>query len=120
MTRYTTFKFCLDPTAEQQCTVARHTGAARFAFNQCLRMVKDALDVRRTDAAADVPFTAIDLINAFNKWKKSEAAGRLFEVDKQGVTETRATGLPWRDHVCQQAFEGGAVDCARALAAWWD
>jgi hypothetical protein len=38
MTRYTTFKFCLDPTANQECALARHAGAARFAFNQCLRM----------------------------------------------------------------------------------
>jgi putative transposase len=120
MSRYTTFKYCLDPTAEQQCALARHAGAARFAYNQCLRMVKDALDLRRTGRAADVPFTAIDLINAFNKWKKSEAAGRRFAVDQRGVAEIGATGLPWRDQVCQQVFEGGAVDCARALDAWQD
>ena len=100
MTRYTTFKFCLDPTADQECALARHAGAARFAFNQCLRMAKDGLDDRRTDAAADVPFTAIDFINAFNGWKKSEPAGRLFAVDKHGTTEMRVTGL-----------ELGAITC---------
>jgi hypothetical protein len=72
MPRYTAFKFCLDPTTEQQCALARHAGAARFAYNQCLAMVKDALDARSTGAAVDVPFTAIDLINGFNEWKKSE------------------------------------------------
>jgi putative transposase len=120
MTRYTTFKYCLDPTAEQQCALGRHAGAARFAFNQCLRIVKDALDNRRTDAGVDVPFTAIDLISAFNKWKKSEAAGRVFAVDTRGATELRVTGVTWRDQVCQQVFEGGAVDCASALNAWSD
>jgi len=42
MSRHTTFRFCLDPTVEQQQVLARHVGAARFAFNQCLRMVKRA------------------------------------------------------------------------------
>jgi putative transposase len=39
MTRHTTFRFCLDPTVAQHEVLARHAGAARFAFNQCLRMV---------------------------------------------------------------------------------
>ena len=43
MRRHTTFNFCLDPTVEQQQLLARHAGAARFAFNQCLRIVKTAL-----------------------------------------------------------------------------
>ena len=102
MPRYTAFKFCLDPTTEQQCALARHAGAAQFAYNQCLAMVKDALDARSTGAAVDVPFTAIDLINGFNEWKKSETAGRMFVVDQRGVAEIGVTGLPWRDQVCQQ------------------
>ena len=83
------------------CSNARHAGAARFAYNQCLGMVKDALDARRTGAAVDGPFTAIDLINGFNEWKKSETAGRVFVVDQRGVAEIGVTGLPWRDQVCQ-------------------
>src|SRR5215207_2511144 len=108
MSRYTAFKFCLDPTAEQQCALARHAGAARFAYNQCLRMVKDALDARRACAATgvdvdvDVPFSAIDLINRFNEWKNSESAGRVFAVDHQGVAEIGMPGLPWRDQVCNK------------------
>ena len=45
MRRHTTFNFCLGPTVEQQQQqqLARHAGAARFAFNQCLRIVKTAL-----------------------------------------------------------------------------
>jgi putative transposase len=43
MSRDTTFRFCLDPTVDQGEVLARHAGAARFAFNQCLEMVKIAL-----------------------------------------------------------------------------
>ena len=53
-------------------------GRSRFAFNQCLRMVKTALTQRKTDPDAEVPWTGFDLINAFNGWKKTEDAGRVF------------------------------------------
>ncbi|WP_063060692.1 transposase [Nocardia sienata] len=43
MSRHTAFRYCLDPTVEQCARLARHAGAARFAFNQCLHMVKTAL-----------------------------------------------------------------------------
>jgi putative transposase len=66
MSRHTTFKFCLDPTFEQDELLARHVGAARFAFNQCLRMAKTALDQRKADPNVDVPWTGFDLINRFN------------------------------------------------------
>jgi hypothetical protein len=41
-----------------------------------------------------VPWTGFDLINAFNSWKKTEAAGRVFTVDTAGVAEWVVTG--WR------------------------
>jgi putative transposase len=118
MSRHTTFRFCLDPTVEQHQVLARHAGAARFAFNQCLRMVKTALTQRKTHPDTDVPWTEFDLINAFNGWKKTEDAGRVFTVDTTGVAAAVVTGLAWRRQVCQQVFEEAAVDCGRALAAW--
>ncbi|MGW5755611.1 helix-turn-helix domain-containing protein, partial [Nocardia rhamnosiphila] len=36
MSRHTAFRYCLDPTVEQRTVLARHAGAARFAYNQCL------------------------------------------------------------------------------------
>jgi putative transposase len=120
MTRHTTFRFCLDPTVEQQAILARHAGASRFAFNQCLRIVKTALTQRKTHLRVDVPWTGFDLINAFNAWKKTEDAGRMLSVDSVGIALVVVTGLGWRGEVCQQVFEEAAVDCGRALAAWAD
>lgn len=120
MSRYTTFRYCLDPTAEQQDVLARHCGASRFAFNQCLRTVKTTLKQRKTDPTVKVPWTGFDLINRFNAWKKSEDAGRIFTVDAEGATDIAVTGLAWRDQVYQQVFEEAAVDLARGLAAWSD
>jgi putative transposase len=99
---------------------ARHAGASRFAFNQCLGLVKTALTERRTDPDIDVPWTGFDLINAFNTWKKTEDAGRVFIVDTDGVAETVVTGLAWRTEVCQQVFEEAAVDLGKGLKSWSD
>ena len=102
MARHTTFRFCLDPTVEQHEVLCRHAGASRFAFNQCLGMVKTALTQRRRDPDVELPWSGFDLINAFNAWKKTEDAGREFAVDTAGDTEIRVTGLAWRNQVYQQ------------------
>jgi putative transposase len=120
MSRHTTFKFCLDPTVEQHEVLARHAGAARFAFNQCLGMVKTVLTQRKTDPSVEVPWTGFDLINAFNVWKKTQDAGRVLAVDTDGAAEVVVTGLLWRAEVCQQVFEEAAVDLGKALKAWSD
>jgi putative transposase len=120
MTRHTTFRFCLDPTVAQHEVLARHAGASRFAFNQCLRLVKTALTQRRTDRDVWVPWSGFDLINTFNAWKTPEAAGRVFVVDADGVCQVRVSGLAWRREVCQQVFEEAAVDLGRGLKAWSD
>jgi putative transposase len=120
MARHTTFRYCLDPTADQLRALARHAGAARFAFNQCLPMVKEALDVRIGNPSAGLPWTGYDLINSFNAWKKTSDAGRVFAVGPDGSPELIDIGLPWRTEVCQQVFEEAAIDCGRALKAWSD
>ncbi len=118
MTRHTTFRYCLDPTVEQQGVLARHAGAARFAFNQCLRLHLRARADQPGDASVVVPWTGFDLINAFNAWKKTEAAGRIITVDGDGQAEIDVTGLMWRTSVRQQVFEEAAVDLGKALKAW--
>jgi putative transposase len=130
MARHTTFRFCLDPTVEQSVALARHVGAARFAYNQCLRLHLGArehhraLDRRGADADAvdqardAVPWSRFSLINALNRWKVSEDAGRRFLVTGGGVTQVEVTGLAWRDEVSAEVLEEGAVDVSRGLAAW--
>ncbi|WP_454854416.1 RNA-guided endonuclease TnpB family protein [Promicromonospora soli] len=130
MARHTTFRFCLDPTVEQAVALARHVGAARFAYNQCLRLHLDARkrhrarDVRGagaddTDMTRDgVPWSRFSLINAYNSWKRSEAAGRRFLVTNGGVAEVEVTGLAWRGEVSSQVSEEAAVDLGRGLDAW--
>ena len=42
MPRHMSFRFRLDPSVEQERVLSQHVGAARFAFNQALRLHKDA------------------------------------------------------------------------------
>ncbi|GHJ42906.1 putative transposase [Catellatospora sp. TT07R-123] len=118
MARFTTFRFCLDPSAEQETVLRRHAGAARFGYNQCLRLVKQALDGKRRGTASKVPWSGFDLINAFNGWKRSGDAGRVLVAATDGTTTVQVTGLAWRGEVSQQVFEEAAVDLGRGLAAF--
>ncbi len=109
MTRHTTFTFTLEPTKAQREALSRHVGAARFAFNQCRRLVLDALAAKKDGAEPHVPWSGFDLINAFNAWKRSPRAG----TDEEGEP-----GLVCRDAICQQVFEEAAVDLGRALESF--
>ncbi|GAA2403504.1 hypothetical protein Cme02nite_74750 [Catellatospora methionotrophica] len=113
MARFTTFQFCLDPTVEQQTMLRRHAGASRFGYNQCVRLVKQALDAKSHGMGCRVPWSGFDLINAFNGWKTSADAGRVLVAAADGTTTVNATGLSWRAEVCQQVFEEAAVDLGR-------
>ncbi|MGI5191703.1 RNA-guided endonuclease TnpB family protein [Promicromonospora sp. CA-289599] len=144
MPRHTSFRFCLDPSVEQEYVLSQHVGAARFAFNQALRLHKDARAAaergqgrdstpeaapgvgsddhpgRDISNAVHAPWTGFDLINEFNKWKRSEAAGRRFLVDSTGMTGVQVTGLVWQGRVLAQVFEEACVDLGRALKAATD
>jgi hypothetical protein len=97
MARHTTFRFCIDPTVGQaELLLSRHAGAARFAFNQSLRLVKDGLTAKSIEQTVKVPWTGFDLIHTFNAWKKTEHAGRVFVVDGGAQTTVCVTGLAWR------------------------
>jgi putative transposase len=116
--RQTTFRFALDPTPVQERMLAQHAGASRFAYNQCLRFVTDALTAKRIDPSVTVPWSGYDLINAFNAWKGSEDAGRVFVAAADGSVCKQVTGLTWRHKVSAQVYEEAAVDLGRALSAY--
>jgi putative transposase len=116
--RHTTFRFALAPTPSQEARLVRHAGASRFAYNQSLRLVTGALQANATDPSVAVPWSSFDLINAFNAWKKSEQAGRVFVVARDGTTIKQVTGLRWRQEVSAQVFEEAAVDLGRALSTY--
>jgi putative transposase len=110
MKRHTTFSFTVMPTATQVEALRRHVGAARFAFNQSLAVVRARLSSKVEEGPSQpIPWSGFDLINAFNQWKVTSDAG---------VDDTGKPGLPWRTEICQQVFEEAAVDLGNALLAF--
>src|ERR671937_133052 len=91
--RHIAFRFALDPSPAQEQVLLRHAGASRFAYNQCLRLVADAAQAKQANPSVVVPWSGFALINAFNAWKRSEAAGRVFVVAEDGTTTKQVTGL---------------------------
>lgn len=83
--RHTGFRFTVDASPSQVAVLARHAGAARFSYNQCLSMVKDALDARAVDESVAVPWSGFDLINALLEAAQCSGVGAGAPVAVFGV-----------------------------------
>jgi IS605 OrfB family transposase len=94
------YRFALDPTPRQQASLASHTGAARFAYNWGLELVRTRLDQRRAGQDVQVPWTLPDLRWEWNRTKDDVA--------------------PWWAENSKEAYNSGLVALARALKNWSD
>jgi putative transposase len=94
------YQFALDPTPRQQGSLASHTGAALFAYNWGLELVRTRLDQRKTDPSVQVPWTLPELRREWNR-AKHEAA-------------------PWWAENSKEAYNSGLDALARALRNWSD
>jgi helix-turn-helix protein len=63
------YRFALDPTPRQRPALASHCGAARFAYNWGLHLVKQRLEERQTDPIVQVPWTLPQLRLEWNRAK---------------------------------------------------
>src|SRR3954463_9449315 len=109
--RFTSFCFTLRLSPADELALLRHAGAARFAYNQGLALLNEAYRAHKQDPAVQVPYSGFDLINGFNGWKRSPAAG---------VSEDGTPGLPWRGEVLAQVFEEALVDLGRGVRGFFD
>jgi putative transposase len=94
------YKFALDPTPRQQRALASHCGAARYAYNWALDLVKQRLDQHTAGHLVAVPWTLPDLRWEWNR-AKPEAA-------------------PWWRENSKEAYNSGLDALARALKNWAD
>ena len=94
------YRFALDPTPRQQRSLASHAGAARFAYNWGLELVKSRLDQRQTDPSVVVPWNLFDLQREWNRAKHQTA--------------------PWWPENSKEAYKSGLDGLARALKNWSD
>lgn len=87
-TRFTSFRFTLAPTAEQDLCYRRHAGAARVAYNQVVELHIEAKRAKRVGGSGAervwVPVTPLQCIDVFNKWKKVPAVRGVATGEGQG------------------------------------
>jgi putative transposase len=95
MKTYQAFRYALDPTRAQSQALASHCGAARFAFNWGLELVKERSEARRKDGITEVPWTLPTLRWAWNRAKADVA--------------------PWWKENSKEAYSSGLAGLARAL-----
>jgi putative transposase len=94
------YRYALDPTPRQRRALASHCGAARYAHNWGLALVKRRLDQRQTDPAVQVPWTLFDLQREWNQAKHQVA--------------------PWWAENSKEAYKSGLYGLSRALRNWSD
>src|SRR6266545_6899889 len=92
------YRFALDPTPRQQRALASHCGAARYAYNWALRLVKRRLDERAAGLDVEVPWTLPALRLEWNRAKHQVA--------------------PWWRENSKEAYSSGLDALARAIANW--
>jgi putative transposase len=100
MTVHQAYRFALDPTPRQQGKLASHTGAARFAYNWGLALVKDRLDRRHAGEDVQVPWSLFELRREWNQAKHEVA--------------------PWWQENSKEAYSSGLDGLARGLTNWAD
>ncbi|MEU4835200.1 IS607 family element RNA-guided endonuclease TnpB [Streptosporangium sp. NPDC023615] len=100
------YRYALDPTAEQAAALASHCGAARFAFNWGLALVKTALSQREAEKSYGVPDEQL-----------TEVAWSLYGL-RRAWNATKHTAAPWWAENSKEAYNSGLDGLARALKNW--
>jgi putative transposase len=99
--------FTLDPSPAQERVLASYVGAARFAFNWALGVVKDNLAARGTERDAGVPD---EQLTPALSWSR-------FSLRKQ-FNAVKTDVAPWAGEVAKHCFDTGISNAATALKNW--
>jgi putative transposase len=93
------YRFALDPTPRQQDQLASHCGAARYAWNFGLGLVKQRLEERKINLDVAVPWSLAALRHEWNQVKHQLA--------------------PWWSENSKEAYNSGLDALTRALDAYF-
>ena len=101
------YRFALDPTPAQVSMLESHCGAARFAFNEMLGVVKANLEQRSAERSYGV---AEDDLTPSQGW----SLAKLRKTWNQRKNEV----APWWEANSKEAYNSGLDGLARALQNW--
>lgn len=103
--RVQAFKFALDPTTVQADALASHCGAARFAYNHMLHLVRATLDQREAERSYGIPD---ELLTPHIGWSAYSL--------RKTLNARKALVAPWWAEVSKEAFASGTANLSRALS----
>jgi putative transposase len=101
------YRFALDPTPKQVSMLESHCGAARFAFNHMLRVVKANLDQRAAERSYGI---AEEDLTPSQGWSLAKLR-KTWNAHKGVVA-------PWWQANSKEAYNSGLDGLARALENW--
>jgi putative transposase len=101
------YRYALDPTPAQERSLSSHAGAARFARNHMLGLVKATLDQRAAERTYGI---AEDELTPSLGWSLP-ALRRAWNLRKTAVA-------PWWAENSKEAYNTGLDSLARSLEAW--
>jgi putative transposase len=101
------YRFALDPTPDQVSALESHCGAARFAFNHMLGVVKANLDQRSAERSYGV---AEDALTPSQGWSLAKLR-KTWNARKDDVA-------PWWSVNSKEAYNSGLDALSRALENW--
>ncbi|MFL6055654.1 MAG: IS607 family element RNA-guided endonuclease TnpB [Actinoallomurus sp.] len=101
------YRFALDPTPAQERNLWSHAGAARFARNHMLGLVKAVLDQRAAERSYGI--AEADL---------TPSLGWSLPALRRAWNARKATVAPWWGENSKEAYNTGLDFLARSLEAW--
>ena len=101
------YRFALDPTPTQLRGLASHAGAARFAHNHMLALVKAVMDQRTAERSYGVPEAEL-----------TPALGWSLPALRKVWNQRKSSCAPWWAENSKEAYNTGLDGLARGLEGW--
>lgn len=101
------YRFALDPTPAQLRALASHAGAARFAHNHMLALVKAVLDQRAAERSYGIPEDRL-----------TPVVGWSLPALRKVWNQRKPSCAPWWAENSKEAYNTGLDGLARGLDAW--
>ncbi|MGE2689064.1 IS607 family element RNA-guided endonuclease TnpB [Mycolicibacterium pulveris] len=101
------YRFALDPTPTQVRALASHAGAARFAHNHMLALVKAVMDQRAAERSYGIPEDRL-----------TPVLGWSLPALRKVWNQRKTWCAPWWAQNSKEAYNTGLDGLARGLDAW--
>lgn len=109
------YKYALDPNSTAETSLRGHCGAARFAFNHMLGVVKAALDQRGAEVTYGLDTHDLTPMTDWSQYGLRKAWNQ-----RKDMVATDQEGAPWWSRYSKEAYSSAMADLAAALKNWSD